>query len=239
MNTNFTQVDEDSSLNLTQEQEQELDNYLEPLNDDDAIPLPNLNDFESNALEDEEIESKKSFDLIKSSKFVKLLCKKHFKKNIKIIDCRFIYEYLAGRIKNAISIYNTQSIEQIFNEAIENEKNNVHYQKPMLVFYCEFSQNRGPEIASVFRRIDRHLNLKKYPSLYFDEIYILKGGFRSFYKIYQNFCDGFYCPMDDNGDYNIHSLFKDRKILIKNLLYKYGVKEPQLISASLSQPILF
>ena len=73
------------------------------------------------------------------------------------------------------------------------------------VFHCEFSVNRGPYMAQIFRGFDRELNKEKYPELFYPNIYILDGGYKKFFAEYSDFCDGGYVPMRDeehklNGD---------------------------------------
>ncbi|XP_039692131.1 M-phase inducer phosphatase 3 isoform X15 [Pteropus medius] len=83
-----------------------------------------------------------------------------------IIDCRYPYEYLGGHIQKRI----------------------------IIVFYCEFSSERGPRMCRSLREEDRALN--QYPALYYPELYILKGGYRDFFPEYKELCEPqSYCPM--------------------------------------------
>ncbi|XP_024896516.1 M-phase inducer phosphatase 3 isoform X11 [Pteropus alecto] len=64
----------------------------------------------------------------------------------------------------------------------------------IIVFYCEFSSERGPRMCRSLREEDRALN--QYPALYYPELYILKGGYRDFFPEYKELCEPQnYCPM--------------------------------------------
>jgi rhodanese-related sulfurtransferase len=107
--------------------------------------------------------------------------------NLMILDCRFDYEYKAGHIKGAIHFDSPlEMIEFFFNQI---QKNLI------LVFYCEFSQKRGPTMASFFREHDRKINYQNYPSLHYPDVFILKEGFQNIWSNYHSFCIGFYLPM--------------------------------------------
>lgn len=43
--------------------------------------------------------------------------------------------------------------------------------------------------ALYLRNKDRQLNMQRYPLLYYPEIYILHGGYRSFYEKYKERCE--------------------------------------------------
>jgi M-phase inducer tyrosine phosphatase len=114
-----------------------------------------------------------------------------------IIDCRYGYEYQGGHIRNAIHVSESDVLIGGF------------FQSPipdaLIVFHCEFSHNRGPQLAGLFRELDRDANKLKYPSLYYPNVYILDGGYRQFYAEYPEMCDGAYMRMLDdahrvNGD---------------------------------------
>jgi hypothetical protein len=58
----------------------------------------------------------------------------------------------------------------------------------VIIFHCEFSQKRGPEMYSTLREIDRRLHMSFYPQLFFSEIYILEGGYKEFYANHPELC---------------------------------------------------
>ncbi|EED11790.1 cdc25c, putative [Talaromyces stipitatus ATCC 10500] len=89
-----------------------------------------------------------------------------------IIDCRFDYEYKGGHIINAINYEVSDgplfaNLELLFANLEPGTT---------LIFYCEHSILRAPNVASAIRGIDRDSNIECYPSLTFPEIYILDGG---------------------------------------------------------------
>lgn len=51
----------------------------------------------------------------------------------------------------------------------------------VLVFHCEFSSERAPRLARFLRNYDRSVNV--YPSLHYPEIYLLKDGYKEFYRV--------------------------------------------------------
>uniref|UniRef100_A0A9L0JHT7 protein-tyrosine-phosphatase n=1 Tax=Equus asinus TaxID=9793 RepID=A0A9L0JHT7_EQUAS len=71
----------------------------------------------------------------------------------------------------------------------------------ILIFHCEFSSERGPRMCRFIRERDRAAN--DYPSLYYPEMYILKGGYKEFFPQHPTFCEPQdYRPMN-------HEAFKD------------------------------
>jgi M-phase inducer tyrosine phosphatase len=117
--------------------------------------------------------------------------------HVSIIDCRYGYEYRGGHICNAINASTSDVlIDRFFKSPIANA---------LIIFHCEFSHNRGPQLAGLFRELDRDVNRLKYPNLYYPNVYILDGGYRQFYAEYRQLCDGGYVRMLDesyriNGD---------------------------------------
>ncbi|XP_039692118.1 M-phase inducer phosphatase 3 isoform X3 [Pteropus medius] len=109
-----------------------------------------------------------------------------------IIDCRYPYEYLGGHIQGALNLY---SQEELYNFFLKMPIVPLDTQKRIIiVFYCEFSSERGPRMCRSLREEDRALN--QYPALYYPELYILKGGYRDFFPEYKELCEPqSYCPM--------------------------------------------
>ncbi|ELV12836.1 M-phase inducer phosphatase 2 [Tupaia chinensis] len=116
-----------------------------------------------------------------------------------IVDCRYPYEYEGGHIKNAVNL------------PLERDAETFLLQRPImpcsldkrviLIFHCEFSSERGPRMCRFIRERDRAAN--DYPSLYYPEMYILKGGYKEFFPQHPNFCEPQdYRPMN-------HEAFKD------------------------------
>ncbi|XP_020295872.1 M-phase inducer phosphatase-like isoform X2 [Pseudomyrmex gracilis] len=108
-----------------------------------------------------------------------------------IIDCRYPYEYQGGHIEGALNLYNTELITEKLLDPItavvpqildDTDKRNI------LVFHCEFSRERGPNLSRVLRRLDRERNKDHYPALHYPEIYLLHGGYKKFYNEQKEFC---------------------------------------------------
>jgi M-phase inducer tyrosine phosphatase len=114
-----------------------------------------------------------------------------------IIDGRYGYEHRGGCIRGAQNINSPDLlIDAFFKEPIPNA---------VIIFHCEFSHNRGPQLAAIFRKIDRNMNKFSYPNLLYPHVYILDGGYRDFFVAFPQLCDGGYTPMLDefhrsNGD---------------------------------------
>ncbi|ULT88120.1 hypothetical protein L3Y34_007374 [Caenorhabditis briggsae] len=100
-----------------------------------------------------------------------------FNKKYILIDCRYPFEYEAGHIKHAINCYDTEEVGKHFYQG-EGKKEAFHERVP--IFYCEFSQKRGPKMASALRALDRAQN--DYPKCHFAELYVLYQGYRKFHQ---------------------------------------------------------
>ncbi|GMT09185.1 hypothetical protein PFISCL1PPCAC_482, partial [Pristionchus fissidentatus] len=50
------------------------------------------------------------------------------------------------------------------------------------IFYCEYSQKRGPGMAHALRSFDRRRNMDRYPEVNFDVMYLLECGYRNFFQ---------------------------------------------------------
>jgi M-phase inducer tyrosine phosphatase len=114
-----------------------------------------------------------------------------------IVDCRYAYEHQGGRIKGSENINSPDAmINAFFKDPIPNA---------VIVFHCEFSHNRGPQLAALFRETDRNMNRFSYPNLFYPNVYILDGGYREFFSAFPHLCEGGYTEMFDefhisNGD---------------------------------------
>ncbi|KFM72834.1 M-phase inducer phosphatase 2, partial [Stegodyphus mimosarum] len=51
----------------------------------------------------------------------------------------------------------------------------------ILIFYCEFSSERAPNMIRFLRGKDRDMNKDCYPFLYYPELYLIEGGYKAFY----------------------------------------------------------
>jgi len=97
-------------------------------------------------------------------------------KNVVIVDCRYPYEYEGGHIKGALNLYTKEAITNTFINQHRSMCNSI------LVFHCEFSSERGPKMCRFLREQDRSVHSDCYPQLYYSEMYVLQGGYKSFYK---------------------------------------------------------
>lgn len=116
--------------------------------------------------------------------------------NYHIIDCRFDYEFAGGHIDGAVNIRNENDIAAYLltpGQGISANGSALPAPstssgpspsggKTVLVFHCEFSKKRGPEMAKKFRTADRAKNQEFYPALHYPEVYILEGGYCEFYS---------------------------------------------------------
>ncbi|XP_006031693.2 M-phase inducer phosphatase 2 isoform X1 [Alligator sinensis] len=102
-----------------------------------------------------------------------------------IVDCRYPYEYEGGHIKGAVHLPLEQDVEDFLLKTpimpFDASK------RVIVIFHCEFSSERGPRMCRFVREKDRSCN--EYPSLYYPELYILKGGYREFFPQYQTHCE--------------------------------------------------
>ncbi|RMZ90096.1 hypothetical protein DV736_g2656, partial [Chaetothyriales sp. CBS 134916] len=105
-----------------------------------------------------------------------------------IIDCRFEYEYEGGHIKGAQNYNDKETLAaQLFE--VEPSLQSINPTKPsLIIFHCEYSAHRAPLMAKFIRNKDRSVNAERYPALTYPEMYILDGGYSSFFKEYRARC---------------------------------------------------
>ncbi|PMD31391.1 Rhodanese-like protein [Hyaloscypha variabilis F] len=98
-----------------------------------------------------------------------------------IIDCRFEYEFEGGHIDGAVN-YNDKELlaSQLFEQSLPG--------KTLLIFHCEYSAHRAPIMARHVRKQDRSTNAEHYPKLTYPEVYILDGGYSSFFSEHRSRC---------------------------------------------------
>jgi len=91
-----------------------------------------------------------------------------------VIDCRFEYEYDGGHIEGAMNFCDKEQLaERLFSAPTTNNT--------LLILHCEYSAHRAPLMAKFVRSQDRKENAHRYPALHYPEVYILDGGYSSFY----------------------------------------------------------
>ena len=98
-----------------------------------------------------------------------------------VIDCRFEYEYKGGHIDGAINFNDKEELAKKLFELNSSPKT-------LLIFHCEYSAHRAPIAAKYVRHQDRAFNSHQYPKLTYPEVYILEGGYSSFYAGHRTRC---------------------------------------------------
>ncbi|KAJ4495602.1 hypothetical protein C8R41DRAFT_918726 [Lentinula lateritia] len=119
-----------------------------------------------------------------------------------VIDCRFDYEYAGGHVPGAVNINTTASVEDLLlGPSLMKPKPSVSgdgQKKTVLIFHCEFSAKRAPTFAKHLRSKDRAMNNHFYPKIHYPELYVLEGGYCSYYKRSAHRCEpSGYVSMDD------------------------------------------
>ncbi|KAK0403134.1 hypothetical protein QR680_016736 [Steinernema hermaphroditum] len=115
-----------------------------------------------------------------------------------LVDCRYEYEYTRGHILNATNHFDPAKIEGVFFPLDIEQVAKMRSLIP--IFYCEFSQKRGPSMAHKLRELDRGRNAENYPYVEYPEIYVLDRGYNNFFKNPDNqkLCEPMdYVQMDD------------------------------------------
>ena len=98
-----------------------------------------------------------------------------------IVDCRFEYEYKGGHIEGAVNFNNK---ENFAGELLKSPSSS----NTLLIFHCEYSAHRAPIMAKFVREQDRTANSLRYPQLTYPEMYILDGGYSSFFQDHRAYC---------------------------------------------------
>ncbi|KAI1723909.1 rhodanese-like domain-containing protein [Ditylenchus destructor] len=112
-----------------------------------------------------------------------------FNQKFLLVDCRYPFEYNGGHIRHAVNIFDPSKIEEIFYPETPQCDNGINSKIP--IFYCEYSQVRGPCMARELRKLDRARNEHQYPFVNYKEIYLLDRGYKQFYDVskYVEFCE--------------------------------------------------
>uniref|UniRef100_A0AC34FLP3 Protein-tyrosine-phosphatase n=1 Tax=Panagrolaimus sp. ES5 TaxID=591445 RepID=A0AC34FLP3_9BILA len=125
------------------------------------------------------------------------LSEEDFNNKYILIDCRYPYEYAGGHIKYAINFHDYSTVHELFFPDDKEKYEEVNKKIP--IFYCEFSQVRGPKMAATLRQLDRKRNQDRYPIIDYDVMFLLERGYNNFYKTFkkQGYCvPDFYTPMN-------------------------------------------
>lgn len=78
-----------------------------------------------------------------------MLMKGNFKNSVasfKVIDCRYPYEYEGGHITGAVNIYTKDQCLELFKDFNLPPNDPNSHNRHILVFHCEFSSERGPNL---------------------------------------------------------------------------------------------
>lgn len=109
----------------------------------------------------------------------------HVVEQLIVIDCRYPYEFEGGHIKGALNLHQEDQVEDfLLKRPIVPDS---EHKRVVLVFHCEFSSERGPRMCQFVRKQDRAMN--EYPKLHYPELYILKGGYKEFFPVFQVQCE--------------------------------------------------
>ncbi len=94
-----------------------------------------------------------------------------------IVDCRFPFEHNGGHIRGSVNYFDPSKVfEVFFSNPI------LHCEKFVIIFHCEFSQQRAPKMYRFVRELDRKQHEQYYPKLSYPNIYLLEGGYKAFYE---------------------------------------------------------
>lgn len=121
----------------------------------------------------------------------------------------FLNKNIGGHIKGAININSEEMLEKVFwtersllynkaavedmkkdlKTAMQHPRNYKPFEKdatilnpPIIIFHCEFSQKRGPKAMRALKNKDSHLNIDRFPQLYYPQVFLLEGGYSEFHK---------------------------------------------------------
>uniref|UniRef100_A0A0N5A8Q6 protein-tyrosine-phosphatase n=1 Tax=Syphacia muris TaxID=451379 RepID=A0A0N5A8Q6_9BILA len=112
------------------------------------------------------------------AKVMTSMSEEEFSKKYILVDCRYPYEYEGGHLRGAVNIFDVSRLAcMLFPESAE-QFNEMTLKIP--IFYCEFSQKRGPSMALALRELDRSRN--RYPDVHYKEIYLLDRGYKKFFE---------------------------------------------------------
>ena len=109
--------------------------------------------------------------------------------HVKVIDCRFDYEFKYGHIVGAENLI---AMNQMCKYFIKYSGTNTCF-----IFHCELSETRSFKWIQLFREYDRSRLKTSSQKLTFPEVYLLDGGYKQFYRLYKDtkLITGGYLPM--------------------------------------------
>ena len=127
-----------------------------------------------------------------------------------IFDARFPYEFQGGHISGAENVFKKEdSFERLFTQLIQPS---TPGKRVVIIFHCEFSSERGPRLMREVREKDRILNAHRYPNLHYPEMYLLEGGYKSFFESFKaEYCEPrAYLPMLHDNHRNDLKFFRKK-----------------------------
>ncbi|KAI1719779.1 rhodanese-like domain-containing protein [Ditylenchus destructor] len=142
-----------------------------------------------------------------------------FNQKFILVDCRYPFEYNGGHIRHAVNIFDPSRIKEIFYPENPQCYNGINSKIP--IFYCEYSQVRGPCMARELRKLDRARNEHHYPFVNYKEIYLLDRGYKQFYDVskYVEFCEPKNYIAMNHPDYEVElerfHFHKRKRIVLK------------------------
>lgn len=174
-------------------------------------------------------------------------------KRYHILDCRFDYEYQGGHIAGAINVRSMEQLDELVLRAQCGVNANDDLPTPscsgelecsqqvVLIFHCEFSAKRAPTFAKHLRSRDRTINNASYPKIHYPELYILEGGYSSFYQTCPTRCDPqAYVAMDDPRHFERrNSDLHDFRKFSRTRSFTYGEMQIQPRAAPNCPPMAF
>jgi M-phase inducer tyrosine phosphatase len=105
-----------------------------------------------------------------------------------------LHHHPGGHIKNAMNLNSPYQLEHRYFSSANLSAN----ARVCILFHCEYSQQRGPNLCGLMRELDRKINLENYPRLFYPQIYVISGGFKEFHQKYPELCSpAEYVPMTD------------------------------------------
>lgn len=148
--------------------------------------------------------------------------------SFKVIDCRYPYEFQGGHIVGASNFYTREQIEKelLFSMDLAVKQDEDDRRKNILVFHCEFSSERGPNLSRYLRKLDRMHNKDIYPYLHYPEIYLLDGGYKSFYENYAEYCvpNGYLPMLHPDHEHNLRFYRSKSKTWNTDVKSKSGLR---------------